>query len=158
MLAAAVCLMAAPALADDDDYGAYLFKGACDAWQPSSVVKDLGDVDVEDDASKEWARLSPDGASAPSPIRLEDESLDEVTPDQITGGGYAIAVTSADDRNAPLIACGEIPQGSSLPFLGNLNEVNGSGVAGRIAIAAHDAGIRITTAAYARDAAPATGQ
>lgn len=157
-LATALCLMAAPAMADDNDYGAYLFKGSCSAWEPGSVVEDVGDLDAEDDASKDWARMSPDGASAPSPIHVEDESVDGITPDQIASGGYAVAVTDADDRNAALIACGEIPEAADIPFAGNLNEVNGSGIAGRIAIEAHDGGIKITTAAYNKDAAPALGQ
>lgn len=154
LLAAAFCLMAAPALADDD-YGAYLFKGTCGAYAPASVVKDVGDLDLEDDAAKEWARLSPDKAPAPSPIRVEDESTDRVTPAQLAEGGFAIAVTGTDARDARLIACGEIPRGATLPFVGDLAEVNGSGVVGRVAIETHKKGVKITTAAYAKGAAPA---
>lgn len=153
-----LCLMAGSAQADDDDYGAYLFKGGCDAYAPDAVIEDIGDLDIEDDPAKEWARLSPDNAPAPDIIRLEDESSDKVTPDQIAAGGFAIAVTQADSRDAPLIACGEIPQDTSLPFVGDLTEVNGSGVAGRVAIEAHKEGVKITAAAYAKDAVPALRQ
>lgn len=151
---AALCLTAAPALAGDDDYGAYLFKGGCDAFAPDLVVKDVGDLDIEKDPAKEWARLAPDNATAPDPVRLEDESTSKVTVDEITAGGYAIAVTDADDPTARVIACGEIPQDAALPFVGELAEVDGSGTEGRIAIEEHKKGVKITTAAYAKDAVP----
>lgn len=158
LFAATLGLLTGPALAGSDDYGAYLFKGTCSAYQPDSVVEELGDLDIEDDPAKEWARLSPDNASVPDPVRLEDETTDKVTPDQFAGGGFAVAVTQTDLRDAPLIACGEIRQGMSLPFVGDLAEVTGSGVAGRVAIEAHKKGVKITIAAYAKDAAPALKQ
>lgn len=157
---ATLFLAAAPALADDDDYGAYLFQGGCDAFSAGAVIEDVGDLDIEDDAddvAKDWARMSPDSAQAPSPIRLEDETVDNLTPDQLAQGGYAIAVTQADSRDAPLIACGEVPKGVTLPFVDNLLEVGGSGVAGRMAAETHEGGVRFTVAAFAKDAAPPLG-
>lgn len=54
-----------------------------------------------------------------------------------------------------MIACGAVPEGVTLPFAGNLPEVSGSGVAGRMAVETHEGGVRLTVAAFAKDAAPA---
>lgn len=145
---------AVPAFAGDDDCGAYLFRGTCDAYAPDSVVTDVGYLDIEDDPSKEWAQLSPDNAPIPNPIRLEDK----VTPSQLAGAEFAIAVTQSDSSDAKLIACGEIPQDAVLPFVSNLAEVEVPGVAGRVLVEADKQGVKITTAAYAKNAAPALGQ
>lgn len=154
LIAAALYLSAGPALASDDEYGAYLFKGTCASYAPESVVEDIGDLDLETGPSKEWLRLSPDNAPVPNPVHIEDESTGKVTADQLAAGKFAIVITQTDSRNAEPIACGEIPQGATLPFVGNLTEMDGSGIVGRIAIEAHKKGVKITTAAFAKDAVP----
>lgn len=155
LAAAALCLLSGTAQADDGEYGAYLFKGTCASYAPKSVIEDVGDLDFDDHATREWARLSPDHAVQPNPVYIEDESTRKVTPDQLAAGGFAIAVTGAESRHATLIACGEIPQAVTLPFVGPLAEVNGSGMAGRVAIETHRKGVKFTIAAFARDAVPA---
>lgn len=92
-LASSLCLFAVPVLAADD-FGTYLVTGSMADFSPSSVVKDIGDLDFEDDATSEWAVLSPDGVAIPDPIRVEDKSVDNVTPADIASGNYSIAVTA----------------------------------------------------------------
>ena len=151
---AVALLAAAPALADDDEFGAYLFKGSCDSFAPDAVVKDIGDLDREDDADKEWARVSPDHAQTPNPVYVEDESTDRVTAEELAAGGFAIAVTETDSPDSTVIACGELPGGMTLPFVTDLQEVDNSSIAGRVAIEKHRKGLKITTAAFAKESVP----
>ncbi|WP_333682857.1 hypothetical protein [Pontibaca methylaminivorans] len=154
-LAAALCVFGAAAHADDDDYGAYMFKGTCDAYAANTVVKDVGDLELEDDGdTEEWSRVAPDGAAMPADLRAEDESTSRITADDLAAGGFALAVTRRDEPDTPLIACVEFPQGITLPHVSDLAEVDGSGVAGRVAIEERGNGVRITTTAFAKDAVP----
>lgn len=154
VMALALIVVAAPALADDDELGAYLFKGSCAAFAPDAVIEDLGDLEIEDDADKEWARVAPDGAEMPVPLWVEDESTRTVTAEDLAAGGYAVAVTADDSRRAPVIACGEIPENLVLPYAGDLAEVDDSGMVGRIAIETRRKGVKFTTAAFERRDAP----
>lgn len=150
----AALAVASPVFADDDEYGAYLFKGDCASFAPDMVVKDVGDLDREDNAAKEWARLSPDDAEMPNPLYVEDESTGKVTADELAEGGFAIAITERDSPDSQVLACGELPAELSLPFVGDINEVDGSGFAGRIGIKTHKKGVKITTAAFSKEAVP----
>lgn len=154
LMTAALCLIAAPALADDDELGAYLYQGDCTQFDASTVIKDLGDLEIEDDAQKEWARLSPDGAEMPDLLWVEDESTRSVSAEDLAAGGHAIAVTADDDPRAAVIACGEIPADLVLPHAGDLLEVNDSGMIGRFAIEARRKGVKFTTAAFQKPEAP----
>lgn len=153
-LAAAALVVVAPALADDDEYGAYLFSGDCASFSSDSVIEDLGDLDREEGASKEWARVSPDNAQMPNPVYIEDESTGKVTADELAEGGFAVAVTETDSPKSAVLACGELPSGLTLPFVGDIGEMDRSGTAGRIAIETHRKGVKITAAAFAKESVP----
>src|SRR5690625_3479527 len=72
-----------PSLAQDHEYGAYLCKGACSMFSPDLVIKDIGDLEIEKDATKEWARVSPDKAKMPNTAYVEGESTAKVNAKQL---------------------------------------------------------------------------
>lgn len=149
---------AAPALADDGDFGAYLFRGDCAGLVPEQVVKDLGELELDDDERDAWARVAPDGAPMPVPLRIEEEKTNRVTAAEVTGGGLAVAVTATDSPGAALLACAPLPEGLALPAVVALAENGGSGTEGRVGIEVIGQDLRFTTAAFATGAAPALAQ
>ncbi|PRY92720.1 hypothetical protein BCF33_1574 [Hasllibacter halocynthiae] len=134
--AAATALLGTAALADDDDLGAYLYAADCGSLSGDAIVADVGDLDRDDDASDEWARVSDAGAPQPDPLWSEDEDIDDVSADEIGGGGYAVAIHATDDEDADVVACGVLR--GTLPFVAALDEVGGSGIEGRVAVGMDD--------------------
>ncbi len=153
--AALVAASAVPALADNGDFGAYLFRGTCDGFAPEQVVKDLGELELDDDELDDWARVAPDGAPMPAPLRIEEEETNRVSADAVTAGDMAIAVTAADSPSAALLACAALPAGTTLPAVIALDEVGASGTEGRVAIEVIGRDVRFTTAAFNTGAVPA---
>lgn len=136
--ASAFALPASPVAADDDDFGAYLYEATCDSLDKDKIIEDIGDLDDESEDSKEWQRLG-QGADFPSEFYAEDEDIDNLTLDDLTGGDYAVAVHAEDSKDADVIACGDVTgtvQGDML--LIDLQEVDGSGWAGRAHFAPDD--------------------
>ncbi len=97
-------------------------------------------------ASKEWARLDMSNATLPDPFWVEDEGIDDLKPADMEQGGYAVAIHADDDKDAKVIACGELK--GTVPFTADLKEIGGSGIVGRVAVEAHKDGIRLTTGAF----------
>ena len=155
MPAALFAALAAPAFADEGDLGAYLFRGDCAGFAPEQVVKDIGELELDDDEYDEWRRVAPDGAPMPARLHIADEDTNRVSAAEIVGGGFAVAVTAADSPGAVLLACAALPEGLALPAVVELAEIGGSGIAGRVAVEAIGRDMRFTTAAFAVGAAPA---
>lgn len=153
--AALVAACAAPAWADDDDFGAWLFRGSCEAFASGQVIEDLGDLDIEDDGHEDWRRVAPDAAPMPARLRIEDEDTDRVSAASIAEGGLAVAVTAADRPDSALLACAPLPAGMTLPAVLALAEIGGSGIEGRVAIEPHGRELRFTVAAFATGSVPA---
>lgn len=149
---------AAPALADEGDLGAYLFRGTCADFAPEQVVKDIGELELDDDEHDDWRRVAPDDAPMPARLHIADEDTNRVGAAEITGGGMAVAVTAADSPGAALLACAPLPAGIALPAVIALPEIGGSGVEGRVMVEVIGQEVRFTTAAFDRGAVPALAQ
>ena len=146
-----VAALVSPVLADDDDeLGAYLYKADCDSLSSAAIVHDLGDLDSEYDASREWQRLDMGDAPAPHRFRVEDESVKDLKSADFERAGYAVAIHAQDSKDADVIACGDLI--GTVPFTADLAEVNNSGFAGRVAVEKHKKGVRFTTGAFHADA------
>lgn len=147
ILAALTAAFSGPVLADNDiELGAYLYKADCSNLSRDAIVEDLGDLDQGDDASSEWMRLDMPNASPPSPFWVEDESIKDLKPADFTQARYVVGVHAKDDKDAKIIACGEVKW--KAPFTSDLDEVENSGIVGRVAIEAHKGGVRLTTGAF----------
>lgn len=129
--ATAFALPASPVAADDDDFGAYIYETSCDNLDKDKIIKDIGDLDEESERSMEWQRLG-QGADFPSALFAEDEDLDNLTLDDLTGSEHAVAVHAEDSKDADVIACGDIAGTvENGTLLIELNEVDSSGFEGR---------------------------
>ena len=146
---------AAPAFADEGDLGAYLFRGDCAGFAPGQVVKDIGELELDDDEHDDWRRVAPDGAAMPARLHIGDEDTNRVSAAEITAGGMAIAVTAADSPSAALLACAPLPAGMALPAVIALPEIGGSGIEGRMMVEVIGPEVRFTTAAFDKGAVPA---
>lgn len=129
--------LAAPAMVtadDDEEFGAYLYASTCDDLDTAKIVEDVGDLELEDDAddaAKDWMLLG-NGQNQPTQLYVEDEDLENLTLDDLTGTNYAVAAHAEDSKDADVIACGDItgtPQDGEM--LIELTEVDGSGFEGR---------------------------
>lgn len=150
-IAAIVAASAGPALADDDnELGAYLYKADCSTLSRDVIVEDLGDLDQEDDASSGWRRLDMPSAAQPNPFWVEDEGIESLRPAEFAQAGYVVAIHADDDKDADVIACGEVT--GTVPFTADLAEVNNSGIVGRVSVEAYKDGVRFTTGAFNVDA------
>lgn len=128
----AFAIPASPVAADDDDdFGAYIYEASCDNLDPDKIIKDVGDLDDESESSKEWMRLG-QGADFPSEFHAEDEDLDDITLDDLTGSEHAVAAHASDSKDADVIACGDITgEVKDGTLLIDLHEVDDSGFEGR---------------------------
>lgn len=133
--ALAVALMASlalatPALADDDDLGAFIREGTCES--PGNVVEDVGDLDPLDDDDSEWDVVGSDVPRSTT-VYGEDEGISQAI-DDLTGTEHVITIHAADDSNADVIACGEITDeaDSDGTLTIDLDEVDGSGYTGKV--------------------------
>lgn len=125
------CLaLATPALADEDDLGAFIREGTCD--NPGNVVEDIGDLDKLDTDDNEWNVVG-NGEPQPDTVWGEDDDVDQ-TIDALTSGGYIVTIHERDDANAAVIACGELSGeiGDDGTLMIDLAEVDGSGFTGRV--------------------------
>lgn len=123
----------AVALADDDnqELGAYLYETSCDALKTDAIIEDLGDLEVERNADKEWARLS-NGQDAPTPLWIEDEDIDQMTVDDLVATPHAVAIHASDSEKADVIACGDITgEAKNGTLLIEIAELDDSGFEGR---------------------------
>jgi len=127
----AFAIPTSPVAADDNDFGAYIYETSCDNLSKDKIIKDVGDLDDENENSKEWKRLGQD-ATFPSEFYAEDEGLDNLTLDDLTGSAHAIAAHADDSKDADVTACGDIT-GTTVDgtLLIQLNEVDDSGFEGR---------------------------
>lgn len=116
---------------DDQDFGAYLYSTTCEDLDTDKIVDDIGDLDMDDDMTKEWDLLG-NGQDQPSKLYVEDEGMDNLTFDDLTENDYAVAAHAEDSEDADVIACGDVTgdvQDDML--LIELDEIDDSGYEGR---------------------------
>lgn len=123
---------------DDQDFGAYLYTTTCDSLATDKIIEDVGDLDMDDDMTKEWDRLG-NGQEQPSKLYVEDEGVNDLTFDDLTENDYAIAVHAEDSKDADVIVCGDVTgEVQDGMLLIELHEVDDSGFEGRSHFAPDD--------------------
>lgn len=121
---------------DDDDvrFGAYIYAATCDDLAPDAIIRDIDALELEDDSDdidEYWVVLGAD-QDTPSELYVEDEDIDDLALEDLLAEPHAIAVHAEDNRDADVVACGDISGDPDEGFLFfDLQEVDDSGYAGR---------------------------
>ena len=126
--AAALCILGVGgSLAQDEELGAGIYEGTCEL-AGASVVEDIGDLEVDDDAARSTPMIA--GTPVAGPVYEEDEGL-TVSLADLTGAPHVILIRASDNPDAPLVACGAIAGEATTGVLQvPLLEVSGSGITG----------------------------
>lgn len=134
-----VTVLAAPAtLADEHEFGAFLYEGACDDVADATALSDIGTLELQDeneDAAVHWQILNLGNDALPRELRTGEAELDDdVTLDSLLESPHVVAIHSGDDSESDVIVCGEIS--GEVDAQGRLTvdlpEANDSTIEGRI--------------------------